>query len=127
MQKVSNEIYPLMFQLYGKLYRKNPKDKKVTSDYKDFMADKMLCVDIIDTQNKWGLKGSYYVMERDGWTIDSPYPCQTDSDATYYLLQKDGKHTVINQEKLDGQVRIVPVDKKWKQQTLKNWKDYKRK
>lgn len=127
--KLTNEIYPVIFNCYGALFLNNLKDKKLAAEYKEFMADKMLCVDFVDANNPWGVKGRYYMLERDDWNMESPYACNSTTDAHHYLLQQDGTHVSIDLsegQSLNGEARVVTVGKKWKQQVLKSWKKFKK-
>ena len=129
LPKLTNEIYPLMFMTYGALIKENPNDEKLKKEYKQFISDKLLCADFTGIENQWGLDGTYYVMERNDWTIESPFAFTDGMEAKKYLLQKDGNLVCIDVpvgQKLNSTGKVVVVDKAWRRQILKNWKDYKK-
>lgn len=127
MPKIENEIYPYAFFSFGEALCQNPKDKQLAKDYEQFMADKLLC-GVTDGQNEKLPKGEYYIMEMGDWAIDGVNCFKAESN--HYVMQKDGNHLVIDlndNEKLGGQIILKTVDPSFKQQVIKNWKDYKKK
>lgn len=128
--KVEAQIYPLMFLTYGLWHKNSQEAKKLEKEYLEFMSDKLFCVDMTGVPNEWGLKGKYYVMERDNWNMDSSYAFSNEDQSYRLVLQKDGNHVTITLPKgqsLNGAMCMAVVDKKWRNQVLKNWKSYKRK
>lgn len=124
-----SEINMLKFINFNKLIKQNSKDKHISKAFQYFMEDKMLCVEISDLNNKWELRGEYYVLECDAWDMDhlsTPYDMQ---EIRHFLLQKDGKNYDINlekEEKMGATPRVVSLDIQWKQQILKQWRNYKK-
>ena len=127
MPKIENEIYPYTFFAFGSALCQNPKDKQLVKDYQQFMADKLLC-GVTDGQNEKLPKGEYYIMEANSWTIEDVNCFKTEND--HYVMQKDGNHLVVDladDEKLGGRIILKTVDSSFKQQVIKNWKNYKKK
>lgn len=130
MAKLEKEIYPYMFQLYVKMLNTDVKNKKLAAELSDFMKDKILCTDIQNNQNEWGLSGTYYVMEIDEWNVDSPEILPNLTMPKHFLLQKEGIHTSVDLregQRLESSIRITVTDKKWKKLLIQNWKKYKKK
>lgn len=127
MPKIENEIYPYTFFAFGSALCQNPKDKQLVKDYQQFMEDKLLC-GLTDGQNEKLPKGEYYIVEANSWNIEDVHCFDSEND--HYVMQKDGNHLVIDltdDEKLGGQIILKTVDPSFKQQVIKNWKNYKKK
>lgn len=126
LPKVDNEVYLYAFSNFGELFCQNPNDKKIVKEYKQFMKDKLLC-GIIQEDKDNLLKGEYYIVEMNDWNIENT-ECGT-AESNHFVIQKDGNHFVVDLkegEKL-GSMVIKTVDPSFKQQIVKNWKNFKKK
>lgn len=130
MPKMEMEIYPLVFSLYGRMLDKEPKNKKLVKEYRQFTADKLLCGLVMSNTGKAheaGLEGEYYVMEAGDWNVESLNKIERGCE--HFVLQKDGKHIDIDLEEdqeLGAQMVVKTVDPSYKQQIIKLWKNYKK-
>ena len=130
MPKMEMEIYPLVFSLYGRMLDKEPKNKKLVKEYRQFTADKLLCGLVMSNTGKAheaGLEGEYYVMEAGDWNVESLNKIERGCE--HFVLQKDGKHIEIDLEEdqeLGAQMVVKTVDPSYKQQIIKLWKNYKK-
>ncbi len=120
----------LRYQNYRDLLEKSPHDKNALKEFQAFMADKMVCAEIADRNNEWGLLGSYYVLEADDWDMEHLVSMNGDDAkrTKHYLLQKDGVNYRVNLkegQKLNANMHVVTVDGKWKKQILRQWKKSK--
>ena len=125
--KVNVMVYPAMLQCYEDLIEKNPKDKKMKKELKQFMADKLL-YDVFETTDKeHNLWGEYIVLEKGNWTLEN-FDTE-DHEATHYLLQKGDEYRRVEVkvgEKLPGAANIRIVDPAMKKNIIKQWKAYKK-
>lgn len=125
-EKVPLMVYPLVFNAYGDLIEKNPKDKNLLKEYQQFMADKLLVAVFNSTDKKRNLFGEYYVVENGSWNVENPVPS---FDNLRFVLQKGDEHMEVVKDSEDEQVgimRIDIVDAAKKQEVINKWKAYKK-
>ena len=125
-EKVPLMAYPLVFNAYGDLIEKNPKDKNLLKEYQQFMADKLLVAVFNSTDKKRNLFGEYYVVENGSWNVENPVPS---FDNLRFVLQKGDEHMEVVKDSEDEQVgimRIDIVDAAKKQEVINKWKAYKK-
>ena len=125
--KTTSMVYPAMLNVYNEMLAKNPKDKKLKKEVKQFMADKLLYDVFEATDKEHNLWGEYIVLEKGEWTLENP--TDIGEDATHYLLQKDDEYrevVVKEGEKLPGAAHVRPVDAATKKNIIKQWKAYKK-
>lgn len=125
--KVTSMVYPAVFNIYQNMLEKDPKDKNLKKEVEQFMADKVV-YEVFETTNKeFNLWGEYIVLEKGEWTLENS--AVSVKGSTHYLLQKDDEYRVVElkeDERLEGQANIRPIDAVQKQEIIKQWKAYKK-
>lgn len=125
--KVTSMVYPAIFNIYQNMLEKDSKDKNLKKEVEQFMADKVVYEVFEATNKEFNLWGEYIVLEKGEWTLENS--AVSVKGSTHYLFQKDDEYRVVElkeDERLEGQANIRPIDAAQKQEIIKQWKAYKK-
>lgn len=122
--KIEQFVYSAMYQNYNEMLTKNPKDKKLMEEFRQFMADKLMVAEYKVTDKTYNLFGEYLVMEHGASTVEKP---AVGGDDSHVVLLKDGKFIEAVKTK-DGttEMHFITVDAEKKKDIIKQWKAYKK-
>lgn len=125
--KIPSMVYPAMFTCYDNLLDKNPKDKKLKKEVKQFMSDKLIYDVFEATDSEHNLRGEYLVLEMGDWTLENP---TASVNGGHYLLRKGDEYRLVEEtkegEKLGGASHVRPVDAATKKEVIRHWKAYRK-